>query len=297
MNNYYNGVQNAPQSTSNSTGRQPNYANFPPNVNQVSSEWNQLNEKFNQLNENFNQLNNTVSQICADMGKVWMNINNIQQQMQVNQHNFQSAQESLIQRVKRLEENVANVIISLNKENAEQRFQMRNETKKQNLSLQYANKPSIAPRQNDEFVVDAMTERDFKLFTREICESSISEPSFGRKAAQNKFFNKWHIERFICSNESVREKSPDIAPEFMTDEVNGYYWAALLDKPGYYMVYPDPSLSYEQSRHSSKGYKEVFKTGYQNGAYKFIPKVPAVFKKQGNQWNLVSRGELRLEFK
>ena len=293
MNNYYNGVPNAPQSTLNSTGRQPSYAKFPPNVNQVSSEWNQLNEKINQLN-------NVVSQLWAEMGNVRMNINNIQQQMQVNQHYFQSAQESLNQRMKRLEENVenvANVMISLKKENAEQRFQMRNETKKQNLLSQYANQPSIARHQNDKFVVDAMTERVFKLFTREICESSISEPSLERKNAQNKFFNKWHIEKFICSNESVREKSPDIAPEFMTDEVNGYYWAAPLDKPGYYMVYPDPSLSYEQSRHSSKGYKEVFKTGYQNGAYKLIPKVPAVFEKQGNQWHLIRKGELRLELK
>ncbi len=178
-----------------------------------------------------------------------------------------------------------------------QSSQIRNETKRQNLPSQYANQSSITRNQNDKFVVDIKTERNFKSFTREICESSISEPSLGRKAAQNKFFNKWNIERFICSNESVREKSPNIDPEFMTDEVNGYYWAAPLDKPGYYMVYPDPSLSYEQSRHSSKGYKEVFKTGYQNGAYKFIPKVPAVFKKQGNQWHLIHEGELRLELK
>lgn len=202
--------------------------------------------------------------------------------------NHKKVIEYLCKKVDRLEKDLSDL---------KQSSQIRNETKRQNLPSQYANQPSIARHQNDKFVDNDVTERDFKLFTREICESSISEPSLGRKAAQNKFFASWRIEKFICSNESVREKSPDIAPEFMTDEVNGYYWAAPLDKPGYYMVYPDPSLSYEQSRHSSKGYKEVFDTGYKSGAYNFEPEKPAVFYKQGKRWILKEKGELRLKRK
>lgn len=259
----------------NSTGTPYNYGNSDTSMHPVVGEQNQF---------------NTQIPPTSNLSQIYYEVKQLEKAIQ-------NMQESLNQRLKRLEENVEKVITSLKKENVKPSVQMRNETKKKNLSSQYANQPSIAWRQNDNFVVDAKMEIDFKLFTDKICESSISELSLERKAAQNKFFNKWNIERFICSNESVREKSPDIAPEFMTDEVNGYYWAAPLDKPGYYMVYPDPSLSYEQSRHSYKGYKEVFKTGYQNGAYKFIPKVPAVFEKQGNQWIFVRRGELRLELK
>lgn len=261
-----------------STGTQYNYGNSDTSMHPVVGEQNQF---------------NTQIPSTSDLSQIYCEVEQLKREIQ----NMKAVQESLTQRVKKLEESFSPGISSLKKENVKPSVKMCNETKRQNLPLQYANQSSITRNQNDKFVVDIKTERDFKSFTREICESSISEPSLGRKAAQNKFFASWRIEKFICSNESVREKSPDIAPEFMTDEVNGYYWAAPLDKPGYYMVYPDPSLSYEQSRHSSKGYKEVFKTGYKNGAYKFIPKVPAVFEKQGNQWIFVCEGELRLELK
>lgn len=261
-----------------STGTQYNYGNSDTSMHPVVGEQNQF---------------NTQIPPTSDLSQIHCEVEQLKREIQ----NMKAVQESLTQRVKKLEESFYPGISSLKKENVKPSVKMCNETKRQNLPSQYANQSSITRNQNDKFVVDIKTERDFKSFTREICKSSISEPSLGRKAAQNKFFASWRIEKFICSNESVREKSPDIAPEFMTDEVNGYYWAAPLDKPGYYMVYPDPSLSYEQSRHSSKGYKEVFKTGYKNGAYKFIPKVPAVFEKQGNQWIFVCEGELRLELK
>lgn len=261
-----------------STGTQYNYGNSDTSMHPVVGEQNQF---------------NTQIPSTSDLSQIYCEVEQLKREIQ----NMKAVQESLTQRVKKLEESFSPGISSLKKENVKPSVKMCNETKRQNLPSQYANQSSITRNQNDKFVVDIKTERDFKSFTREICESSISELSLGRKAAQNKFFNKWHIERFICSNESAKQADPNIDPEFMTDEVNGYYWAAPLDKLGYYMVYPDPSLSYEQSRHSSKGYKEAFKTGYQNGAYKFIPKVPAVFEKQGNQWIFVCEGELRLELK
>lgn len=262
----------------NSTGTPYNYGNSDTSMHPVVGEQNQF---------------NTQIPPTSNLSQIYYEVKQLKREIQ----NMKAVQESLTQRVKKLEESFSPGISSLKKENVKPSVKMCNETKRQNLPSQYANQSSITRNQNDKFVVDIKTERDFKSFTREICESSISEPSLGRKAAQNKFFASWRIERFICSNESAKQADPNIVPEFMTDEVNGYYWAAPLDKPGYYMVYPDPSLSYEQSRHSSKGYKEVFKTGYQNGAYKFIPKVPAVFKKQGNQWHLSCEGELRLELK
>ena len=173
--------------------------------------------------------------------------------------------------------------------------QMHNKNTMQSAPVNPWHQPNTAQCRNDNFVSDAKTERDFRDFTDKICEISMLEPSFNRRSVLKKFFAQWHIERFICSNESAKQADPNIAPEFMTDEEKGYYWAVPLDKPGFYMVYPDPSLSYEQSRHSSKGYKEVFDTGYESGAYNFEPEKPAVFYKQGKQWIFKIKGKLRLE--
>lgn len=234
---------------------------------QLSGYWQQYSQFYNYVTKTFQKIFNDINKLNMDMYKV------------------SSQAEDIRKRVENLEKSLSYLNIS----------QMHNKNTMQSAPVNPWHQPNTAQCRNDNFVSDAKTERDFRDFTDKICEISILEPSFNRRSVLKKFFAQWHIERFICSNESAKQADPNIDPEFMTDEEKGYYWAVPLDKPGFYMVYPDPSLSYEQSRHSSKGYKEVFDTGYESGAYNFEPEKPAVFYKQGKQWIFKIKGKLRLE--
>mgnify|MGYP004532700505 CR=1 FL=1 len=135
-------------------------------------------------------------------------------------------------------------------------------------------------------------EIDFERYVKGYIQLQ-KEEGFSLNQAIEKFWHRWNIERFKCANSSEKIQDPDIKPKFKSEE-DGYFWAAPLDKKGYYMVLPAIKITYEATRHNSMGFKEAFISGYTNGAFDIKPEKPAIFKKDNNTWSIVRDGKLRL---
>lgn len=147
-------------------------------------------------------------------------------------------------------------------------------------------------RPSYEFKVDYKIEGNFNYYVK--AYKDLQNSSRLKQAQQiNDFCNKWHIEKFKCANEYEKRGNPNIEPIFASSN-EGYFWASPLDTPGYYMVLPVVNVNYEVIRHNEKGYKEAFNSTYKHGAYSFVPKEPAVFRKDSNTWTIVRKGELSL---
>jgi len=161
-----------------------------------------------------------------------------------------------------------------------------------NNEMNDARKANVSEKDKSEFEDDYKMQREFKEYVKEYLQLQ-KEEGFRLNQAIEEFWHRWKIERFKCANSSEKIQDPDIKPEFKSEE-DGYFWAAPLDKNGYYMVLPAIKITYEATRHNSMGFKEAFISGYTNGAFDIKPEKSAIFKKDNNTWSIVRDGKLRL---
>lgn len=142
------------------------------------------------------------------------------------------------------------------------------------------------------FEIDLKMERELKVYV-DFYKKLQKTDRHQQDQRIDDFCNTWKIEKFKCTNTMEKMSNASIMPKFESD-INGYFWAVSLDETEYYMVLPDIHKRYEANRHNYMGYKEAFKTGYTGGSFNFVPKKPAVFRRENNIWIIECKGELHL---
>ncbi len=161
-----------------------------------------------------------------------------------------------------------------------------------NNDMNGVRKANVSEIDKPKFEINLKMERDFKDYV-DFYKKLQKTDRRQQDQRIDDFCNNWKIEKFKCTNSMEKMSNASIMPKFESD-INGYFWAVLLDETGYYMVLPDIHKRYEASRHNYMGYKEAFKTGYTGGSFNFIPKAPAVFRRENNIWIIERKGELHL---
>lgn len=161
-----------------------------------------------------------------------------------------------------------------------------------NNDMNGVRKANVSEIDKPKFEINLKMERDFKDYV-DFYKKLQKTDRRQQDQSIDDFCNNWKIEKFKCTNSMEKMSNASIMPKFESD-INGYFWAVLLDETGYYMVLPDIHKRYEASRHNYMGYKEAFKTGYTVGSFNFVPKKPAVFRRENNIWIIERKGELHL---
>lgn len=161
-----------------------------------------------------------------------------------------------------------------------------------NNEMKGARKANASGIDKPKFEINLKMERDFKDYV-DFYKKLQKTDRYQQDQRIDDFCNTWKIEKFKCTNTMEKMSNASIMPKFESD-INGYFWAVSLDETEYYMVLPDIHKRYEANRHNYMGYKEAFKTGYTGGSFNFVPKKPAVFRRENNIWIIERKGELHL---
>lgn len=161
-----------------------------------------------------------------------------------------------------------------------------------NNDMKGVRKANVSEIDKPKFEINLKMERDFKDYV-DFYKKLQKTDRYQQDQRIDDFCNTWKIEKFKCTNTMEKMSNASIMPKFESD-INGYFWAVSLDETEYYMVLPDIHKRYEANRHNYMGYKEAFKTGYTGGSFNFVPKKPAVFRRENNIWIIECKGELHL---
>lgn len=161
-----------------------------------------------------------------------------------------------------------------------------------NNDMKGVRKANVSEIDKPKFEINLKMERDFKDYV-DFYKKLQKTDRYQQDQRIDDFCNTWKIEKFKCTNTMEKMSNASIMPKFESD-INGYFWAVSLDETEYYMVLPDIHKRYEANRHNYMGYKEAFKTGYTGGSFNFVPKKPAVFRRENNIWIIERKGELHL---
>ena len=132
-----------------------------------------------------------------------------------------------------------------------------------------------------------------KNFLKKITELSSATPK-----QLDEFLARHQIKIFSCANSSKLTNDYQIEPRFKMETTidKGDYWAYLND--GRYLVVPSPFLNeYTNTVHISRAFGKVFDSTFKPGGYfnTINVELPAVFKRNDDQWFLLSQGKLLLE--
>lgn len=161
-----------------------------------------------------------------------------------------------------------------------------------NNDMKGVRKANVSEIDKPKFEINLKMEIDFKDYV-DFYKKLQKTDRYQQDQRIDDFCNTWKIEKFKCTNTMEKMSNASIMPKFESD-INGYFWAVSLDETECYMVLPDIHKRYEANRHNYMGYKEAFKTGYTGGSFNFVPKKPAVFRRENNIWIIERKGELHL---
>ena len=133
-------------------------------------------------------------------------------------------------------------------------------------------------------------------FLRKYTVLSRLEDAAEGKSLSDTLMKAFKIKQFSCINAADRSANPTVHPEFRDIEEDGEFWAYEDPaKEGTFYVVPQPFLTYDRSKDSDSGMKEVFATNFAGGSWKrFIVDIPAICTCENGVWETKFPGKIRL---
>ena len=133
-------------------------------------------------------------------------------------------------------------------------------------------------------------------FLRKYTVLSRLEDAAEGKSLSDTLMKAFKIKQFSCINAADRSANPTVHPEFRDIEEDGEFWAYEDPaKEGTFYVVPQPFLTYDRSKDSDSGMKEVFATKFAGGSWKrFIVDIPAICTCENGVWETKFPGKIRL---
>ncbi len=111
------------------------------------------------------------------------------------------------------------------------------------------------------------------------------------------FVKDKELSMLTCTGHSSDEEGKNM-PNYMMEEgvAKSMYWAfSIPGRPLDYAIVPNPMHAYDETMHTENGMKETFASNYESGSMKHIRvKVPALFHKKGDAWEIAQPGVLQL---
>lgn len=105
------------------------------------------------------------------------------------------------------------------------------------------------------------------------------------------------LSMLVCTGHSSDEEGKNMPTYSLEEGVDkSMYWASPIPgRPLDYVIVPNPMHPYDDTMHADNGMKETFASNFESGSMKHIHvKVPALFHKKGDKWEIAQPGVLQL---
>ncbi len=119
----------------------------------------------------------------------------------------------------------------------------------------------------------------------------------GDAAGAAGFVKDKELSMLVCTGHSSDEEGKNMPNYSMEEGVDkSMYWAfPIPGRPLDYAIVPNPMHPYDDAMHTENGMKETFASNFESGSMKHIHvKVPALFHKKGENWEIAQPGVLQL---